>query len=111
LGAAGLLHALFVAVRMGERDLGVLRVVGFTRRQVRSVLTWHASATVVAGTVVGVPIGIALGRWAWTSVAARLGVLGRSTVPLVDLLAVAVGALGLSLAVAAAFGQRAGRIP
>ena len=39
--------------------------IGFTRRQTRGAIAWQSTLLAVAGIVVGVPIGIAVGRIAW----------------------------------------------
>jgi len=110
LGAAGLIHALLIAMRMGRRELGVLRAVGCTRRQIRAVLSWQALATVATGAVIGVPLGVAAGRWSWIAVARHLGVADRTVVPVV-LVVVIAAAFVLAWIVAAAAGYRATRAP
>lgn len=110
LGAAGLIHALLIAMRMGRRELGVLRAVGCTRRQIRAVLTWQALATVAVGSAIGVPLGVAAGRWSWIAVARHLGVVDRTVVP-VNLAGVVAIGFALAWAVAAAVGHRAARLP
>jgi ABC-type antimicrobial peptide transport system permease subunit len=62
-------HALSTAVRRRRHDLAVLRALGMTRQQARLVVTTQASLLAVIGLVFGVPLGIALGRVIWRSVA------------------------------------------
>jgi predicted lysophospholipase L1 biosynthesis ABC-type transport system permease subunit len=38
-------------------------------RQVRASVAWQATAIAGAGLIVGVPLGVAAGRWAWTALA------------------------------------------
>jgi len=110
LAAAGIVHALAVALRSGRRELSILKTLGFTRAQVRDVLLWQAGVAALAGLVVGVPIGTALGRFAWTSVATQLGVAPRSIVSPAQLLLLAGGAIALAFVAAAGFGTQAGRV-
>lgn len=41
----------------------------------REVIAWQASAILVMACLVGIPLGIVAGRWAWASFAASLGVV------------------------------------
>jgi ABC-type antimicrobial peptide transport system permease subunit len=62
-----------LTIRRRSRDVGVLRSLGFTPRQVGATLLTMAGTTVVIGLAVGVPLGLALGRLAWNETAAALG--------------------------------------
>lgn len=101
LSAATLTHLLATAIRRRRRDLAILKTLGFVRRQVASTVAWQATAVVVVGLLVGLPVGIALGRWAWRLMAENLGVVPEPQVP-VAILAVLVG-VALLLANAIAF--------
>jgi len=91
LGAVA--HAVVTSVRRRSRDLGVVRSLGFLRREVATSVTVQSITMVVVGLVVGVPLGVALGRGAWSMVADGLGVAPVPKVPVVELGFVAVGAL------------------
>ncbi len=43
LAAAAMVHALVISVLRGRRQIGVLKTIGFTRRQVVATVAWHAS--------------------------------------------------------------------
>jgi hypothetical protein len=94
-------HALFVAVRRRGHDLAVLRVLGFRPRQVASTVAWHGTAMVVAGALVGIPLGVVIGRVAWTLTAHTIGVLAVYRLPVKALMLIVpvslVGAVLLSL--------------
>ena len=62
------------AIGRRRRDLAVLKTMGFVRRQVTITVAWQATAMVAIALLVGMPIGVALGRWAWTLLAGQLGV-------------------------------------
>jgi hypothetical protein len=106
VAAAG--HALVTAVRRRRRDLAVLGTLGFVRGQVSATVAWQATTLAVVGLVVGVPLGLALGRWAWVLVAEGLGVSTRVTVPLTVVLVVP-GALLVANLVAFVPGRIAAR--
>ncbi|MEP7054662.1 MAG: ABC transporter permease [Actinomycetota bacterium] len=67
LGAVG--HALAVAVPRRQHDLAVLRALGMTRWQCRSVVLTQATLLALIGLVVGIPLGLAAGRTLWRAVA------------------------------------------
>ena len=67
LGAVG--HALATAVRRRRHDVAVLRALGLTRRQCRTLVVTQASLLACIGLLIGVPLGIALGRFVWRYVA------------------------------------------
>lgn len=94
LALAIVTHALITTARRRRHDVAVLKTLGFVRRQVRATSMWHAATTIVLALVVGVPIGVALGRWAWMLLAGRLGV---EAVPVTPLAWIAVGAVGVIL--------------
>jgi len=103
-------HALASAVRRRRRDLAVLKTLGFVRRQVSATVACQATAFAVAAVVVGVPLGIAVGRWAWRLVANSLGVVPEPVMPRSGLLVVAGGALLAANLIAAGPGWVAGRL-
>jgi ABC-type antimicrobial peptide transport system permease subunit len=77
-------------------------VVGFVNRQVASTVAWQSTTLAVAGIVIGVPVGIVVGRAVWLAFANNLGAVPVSVVPvwLIGLLiaAVVVGANLIALA-------------
>ena len=81
LSGAVLAHALVLTTRRRAGDLAVLRVIGFTPRQVGGTLVAMAGTTSVVGLLVGLPLGLALGRVVWAEVAAEVGVAGDVAVP------------------------------
>src|SRR5205807_1900502 len=74
-------HMLVSSVRRRRHDVAILRTMGFVRRQVAATVAWQATTVVLVGLVVGLPLGIAAGRWAWGLVARQLGVLSQPVVP------------------------------
>jgi putative ABC transport system permease protein len=59
----GVMNTLFLSIYERTRELGLLRSVGLTRGQTRSMVRWEAVIISVMGAVFGVVIGIAFG-WA-----------------------------------------------
>ena len=81
LAAATLAHTLVTSVRRRRRDLAILKTLGFVRTQLSRAVAWQASALAVVAVVVGLPLGIAAGRWVWAVFAGRLGVSTRPVTP------------------------------
>jgi len=82
--------ALTAFVHQRRRELAILKTVGFTRGQVRSAVVWQGALALLVTLAVGVPLGIAGGRWLWTRFASGIGVAPVALVPVL-LLAAAVG--------------------
>jgi hypothetical protein len=80
-GVATLAHLLMVSVSRRRRDVGLLKVVGFVNRQVAAAVGWQATTLALAGVVVGVPLGLAVGRAVWDAFATNLGAVPVSVVP------------------------------
>jgi len=113
--AAGAVAALgltlMASVRRRRRDLALLKTIGFTRRQLAAAVAWQSSVAVAAGTVIGVPVGIALGRFLWGLFARQIDVVPEPTVPGLWVILIAAGALALANLVAALPGRVAARTP
>jgi ABC-type antimicrobial peptide transport system permease subunit len=107
-GAATLVHLLVVSVSRRRREMGILKALGFVNRQIVASVAWQATAMVGVGIVVGVPLGIVLGREVWSAFANNLGVVPVSVVDPWLLVAVVLGALVAAnlLAVAPALAAR-----
>jgi hypothetical protein len=102
---------LAASVRRRRRDLALLKTLGFTQRQLAASVAWQASVAASMGIVVGVPVGITLGRWLWTLFARAIYAVPQPSVPVVEIVVVSVGALVLANLVAAIPGRFAARTP
>ena len=78
LGIGATLHALFSAVRRRSHELAIARSLGFVRRQVRGAVLTHALTVGAVALVLGLPLGIAAGRAAWSITTDQLAVAGKS---------------------------------
>lgn len=59
----GIANTLALSIFERKRELGLLRAVGMTRRQVRRMIRWEAVITALYGALLGLVLGIVLG-WA-----------------------------------------------
>ena len=92
-GAATLAHLLVVSVSRRRRDVGLLKVLGFVNRQVVATVSWQATTLALVGVVVGVPLGLIVGRAVWNAFANNLGVVPVTVLPTLVVAAIAVGVL------------------
>ena len=67
-------HTLLTSVRRRRRELAILKAVGFVARQVRATVAWQATAIAGSSLIIGLPLGIAAGRWAWTLFASQVAI-------------------------------------
>ncbi|HEY2266930.1 MAG TPA: FtsX-like permease family protein [Streptosporangiaceae bacterium] len=95
--AAVLSRALTVLslVRRRRHELALLKIIGMTRGQIRAVIAWQTTLTLLIAVVVGGPLGVVGGRLAWRAFAGSLGVAPIVEVPLA---VVVVGLVVLVLA-------------
>ncbi|MFN2613395.1 MAG: FtsX-like permease family protein [Actinomycetota bacterium] len=84
LAAATLTHLIVTGIRRRRIELAILKTLGFVRRQVRASVAWQASTVGVVALVLGIPLGVIAGRFAWSILANQMGFLSE---PVVDLLA------------------------
>ena len=87
--------ALLASVRLRRPRHALLKALGLTRGQIRATVAGQASVILVVAAAAGIPLGIAVGHWAWAAFAGSLGVAPVTVVPG---LALAAGAGGLLLA-------------
>jgi ABC-type lipoprotein release transport system permease subunit len=99
------------SVRRRRRDLAMLKTFGFTRRQLAAVVAWQSTTTALVGVVVGIPLGIVVGRELWTLFARSINAVPVPTVPVLSVLIVGVGTLVFANLVAALPGRSAARTP
>jgi putative ABC transport system permease protein len=104
----GIVNTLGLSIFERTRELGLLRAVGMSRRQVRSMIRWESVIIAVLGAVLGVAIGVLFGL-AMQQALASQGIT-KLTIPPVQLLVYVVlaGLAGVLAAVLPA--RRAARL-
>jgi putative ABC transport system permease protein len=104
----GIVNTLALSVLERVRELGLLRAVGATRRQVRSMIRWEAVIIAVLGAILGMLVGVFFG-WAMVRALASKG-FGELTVPAGQLVAYVVLAGVAGVLAAILPGRRAARV-
>jgi putative ABC transport system permease protein len=95
----GIANTLALSIMERKREIGLLRAVGMTRRQVRRMIRWEAVLIAVFGAVIGMVVGVGLG----VAVVAAIGSGIQLTLPWMN--------LGVYLVVAALGGVVASIVP
>ncbi len=101
IGFFGILNTLLLSIIERTREIGLLRAVGTTRRQLASMVTWEAVIVAVFGSTLGIVLGIFFG-WALITALQQDSEL---------VLSIPAGALAASVAVAALAGVVAAAYP
>jgi hypothetical protein len=101
IAAAALAHTLVTAIRRRRRQLAVLKTLGFDRRQLLTTVAWQATTFAAIGLVVGLPLGVAAGRWTWYLFAEQIEVVPEPVTPISRVLLVVPAAILLANVVAA----------
>jgi ABC-type lipoprotein release transport system permease subunit len=99
-GVTTLVHVLVVSVARRRREAGLLRALGFLRRQIAYSVWWQTTTIALVGLVVGVPVGIVVGRAVWQAFARSLGVVPTAVVAPWVIVALAAGTLVVAGALA-----------
>ena len=105
----GIANTLSLSIHERTRELGLLRAVGQTRREVRSTVRWESVIVAVFGTIGGIGLGVFLGWGLMRALVAQEG-FGAFAAP-IDSLAVVLVLAALAGVVAAwRPSRRAGRL-
>jgi ABC-type lipoprotein release transport system permease subunit len=110
LGIGGATHGLLVASTRRRADLAVARALGFTPRQAASSIRWQGSMITAIAVVVGVPLGVVIGRLVWKQVAQGVGAVDLVSIPWPMILIAPLVALAAMVTVASIVGRRAARL-
>lgn len=107
VGVLGVVNTLSLAVTERIRELGLLRAVGATQRQVRTVVRWEAALIAGLATVLGTAIGVGL---AWIATSAFTEFEMPLVIPVPALAGAAAATMGLGVMAAILPARKASRI-
>ena len=100
LGVAVLGQMMVVSGWRRRRDLATLKTLGLVRRQVQATVAWQATIVTGLALLAGLPLGIAVGRWAWELFSSGLGIPPGALIPVPFVLLMIPAALLAANAVA-----------
>jgi len=100
LGVVGLVHFLVLSGNRRRAESAVLRAIGFVRRQTVAVVVWQAVAIAAIGVIVGVPLGVLVGRSVWIESVDHIGIADHPTMPWLVIATVVVVAIAGAVVIA-----------
>ena len=109
LAVATVGHTLVTSIRRRRRDLALLKTLGFRRGQVSATVAWQAT-TFATVALIGLPLGVALGRVLWRALANQLGIVPEVSTPVLALLVAVPFTLVVANVLALVPGWMAGRV-
>jgi putative ABC transport system permease protein len=101
----GIVNTLILTVFERTRELGMLRAIGMTRRQVRTMIRHEAVVTALLGAALGIPVGIVLALMVGEAIK-----YPAFTIPWVTLAIFVVAAIFVGILAAIFPARRAGRL-
>jgi putative ABC transport system permease protein len=101
----GIVNTLVLTVFERTREIGMLRAVGMTRRQVRNMIRHESIITALLGAALGIPVGIVLALMVGKAIS-----YPAFTIPWLTLVVFVVGAVIAGLFAAIFPARRAGRL-
>jgi putative ABC transport system permease protein len=101
----GIVNTLILTVFERTRELGMLRAVGMSRRQVRNMIRHESVVTALIGAALGIPIGVGLGALVGHAIQ-----YPAFTVPWATLVVFVIAAVVAGLVAAIFPARRAGRL-
>jgi putative ABC transport system permease protein len=100
IAALGVVNTMALSVLERTREIGLLRAVGASRRQVRRMIRWEAVLVAITGALIGVLVGLVAGislRQALSGDGVEVLVVPLATVVVILVLAVLLGVLAAAL--------------
>jgi len=101
----GIVNTLILTVFERTRELGMLRAVGMSRRQLRNMIRHESVVTALIGAALGIPIGVGLGALVGHAIE-----YPAFTIPWVTLVVFVIAAVIAGLVAAIFPARRAGRL-
>jgi hypothetical protein len=110
IGIFGVGYVLVSSVRRRGRELAVLKTLGFRRRQIGATVATQATVLGAIGLLLGMPLGVIVGRAVWKAVATGAGFASIATVPVAGLVGLVLATLVIVNLIAVVPARRAARL-
>jgi predicted lysophospholipase L1 biosynthesis ABC-type transport system permease subunit len=69
------------SARRRRRDFAIMKVLGLLRRQLSAITVWQVTTLTGLALLVGLPLGVAGGHWAWVLFADGVGLSPDAITP------------------------------
>ena len=84
-------YVMITSVQNRRRDVAILRSIGADKRWISRAVHWQATTFTLAPVIIGVPLGLIVGRLVFRSFADSIGTLNDASIPLLPMAALAIG--------------------
>jgi ABC-type antimicrobial peptide transport system permease subunit len=101
VAAAILAHTMITSVQRRRRDYALLESLGFVRRQVSASVATQATSFAIVSVMIGIPLGLLIGRSVWAEIADQLAVPSEPTTNTIGVVLIVPGVILLANVVAA----------
>ncbi|MEP6298308.1 MAG: ABC transporter permease, partial [Ilumatobacter sp.] len=103
----GIVNTMALSIHERTRELGLLRAVGMTSRQLRRTIRYESTIIALIGTVVGLGLGLFLG---WVASRAAQDTFPDFAIPVISLIVIAAVGIAAGLAAGVLPARRAGKL-
>ena len=110
LGLAVLAQFAMSSARRRRREFAILKTLGLLRRQLAAIAAWQVTALTALALLAGLPLGVAVGHWAWALFADEVGLSTDAITPVTVVLLMVPAAILAAIAVMLPAGRHSARL-
>ena len=110
LGLAVLAQFAMSSARRRRREFAILKTLGLLRRQRAAIAAWQVTALTALALLAGLPLGVAVGHWAWALFADEVGLSTDAITPVTVVLLMVPAAILAAIAVTLPAGRHSARL-
>jgi hypothetical protein len=110
LGLAVLGQFAMSSARRRRGEFAVLKTLGLLRRQLAAITAWQVTTLTAVALLVGLPLGVAVGHWAWALFANEVGLSTDAVTPVTLVLLMVPAAILAAVAVTLPAGRHSARL-
>ena len=110
LGLAVLAQFAMSSARRRRREFAILKTLGLLRRQLAAIAAWQVTALTALALLAGLPLGVAVGHWAWALFANEVGLSTAALTPVTLVLFMVPAAILAAVAVTLPAGRYCARL-
>jgi ABC-type lipoprotein release transport system permease subunit len=99
-------YVMVTSVQNRRRDVAILRSIGADRRWISRAVHWQATTFTLAPVIIGIPLGLIIGRMVFRLFADSIGTVNDASIPLLLMAGLAIGLAFVANAVAGLTARR-----